>query len=99
MIEEETWDDDPSWREYDPTEGTTKHKCWHRDGIVWLANGDDDYYKESFKSRAELEVFIAKLRACADECWSKIQKENVVYSVYPAKDLPRLTPEIILFDK
>jgi hypothetical protein len=61
-------DPDPIW-EPDPTAGTCKHKCHHRNGIVWLSNGEDDYYEESFKSREELEEFINRLRACADECW------------------------------
>jgi len=90
MTEEEFW-------EPDPTAGTCKHECYHRDGIVWIHNNQDEYYEETFKTPDELEIFITKLRACADECWSKTQKENVVYSVYPAKDLPRLTPEIIIF--
>lgn len=59
---------DEFW-EYDPTAGTCKHKCAHRDGVVWLTNDNDSHYTESFKTRKELEEFIAKLRACADACW------------------------------
>lgn len=59
---------DEFW-EYDPTAGTCKHECSHSDGIVWLTNDNDSHYTESFKTREELEAFIAKLRACADECW------------------------------
>lgn len=55
--------------EYDPTAGTCKHECAHRDGIVWITNDNDSHYTESFKTREELEEFIAKLRACADACW------------------------------
>lgn len=59
---------DEFW-EYDPTASTCKHECSHADGIVWLANDNDSHYTQSFKTREELEAFIAKLQACADECW------------------------------
>ncbi len=55
--------------EYDPTAGTCKHECSRSDGIVWITNDNDSHYTESFKTREELEGFIAKLRACADACW------------------------------
>ena len=56
--------------EIDLTKGTCHHQCWYKDGIVWIANDNDSYYTESFKSLEELEVFITKLRNCADECWN-----------------------------
>lgn len=56
--------------EIDLTKGTCHHQCWHENKIVWIANDDDSYYQESFKTREELEVFITKLRNCADECWN-----------------------------
>lgn len=55
--------------EIDLTKGTCHHQCWHKDGIVWIANDDDSYYQESFKTREELEAFITKLKSCANECW------------------------------
>jgi hypothetical protein len=62
MTEEETWDDDPTWREYDPTEGTTKHKCWHRDGIVWLANDDDDFEDDDVHPYCQQHLYRMMLR-------------------------------------
>jgi hypothetical protein len=67
--------------EYDPTSGTCKHECSYRDSIIWLANDNDSYYTQSFKTRAELEAFISKLRVCADECWpNNRQSEGLTIS-------------------
>ena len=45
------------------------HTAWAEDGKVFLANEEDSYYTEEFRSREELEVFIQQLRATADEAW------------------------------
>ncbi len=34
------------------------HTAWAKDGKVFLANEEDSYYTEEFRSREELEVFI-----------------------------------------
>jgi hypothetical protein len=45
------------------------HAAWAKDGRVFLANEEDSYYTEEFRSREELEAFIQQLRAAADEAW------------------------------
>jgi hypothetical protein len=45
------------------------HTAWAKDGKVFLANEEDSYYTEEFRSREEMEVFIQQLRATADEAW------------------------------
>lgn len=45
------------------------HSAWAEDGVLKMANNDDSYYVETFKSRKELEQFIAYLRHQANEAW------------------------------
>jgi hypothetical protein len=45
------------------------HTSWAEEGKVFLANEEDPYYTEEFRSREELEVFIQQLRATADKAW------------------------------
>jgi hypothetical protein len=47
-----------------------KHSAWPEDGILVMANNDDGYYAETFKSRQELEDFITYLRFKANKVWS-----------------------------
>ena len=37
--------------------------------VVQMANDDDSYYCQTFKTRAEIDSFIAELQKCADEAW------------------------------
>ncbi len=37
--------------------------------VVWMVNDGDPYYEQFFQDRAEVEAFIAKLKAAADEAW------------------------------
>jgi hypothetical protein len=46
-----------------------KHSAWAEDGVLKMANNDDGYYVETFKSHQELEQFIAYLRLQANEAW------------------------------
>jgi hypothetical protein len=39
--------------------------------VVMLSNDDDDSYQQIFRDRNELEMFIADLRAVADEAWGQ----------------------------
>lgn len=45
------------------------HESWVQDSQVFLANEEDGYYSQQFKSWEEIEEFIAKLRATATEAW------------------------------
>jgi len=49
-----------------------RHLCEHENGVLWLFNDDDSYYSEAFESRQALNEFIARLQACADECWPEV---------------------------
>jgi hypothetical protein len=49
--------------------GFTHHTPWVEDGKVFLCNDEDGEYLEEFSTREELEAFIGKLRAKADEVW------------------------------
>ncbi len=46
-----------------------KHSAWVQDGAVKMANNDDPHYVEVFKTREEIECFIAYLLLKADEAW------------------------------
>ena len=46
-----------------------KHSVWVQDGVVKMANNDDPHYVEVFKTREEVELFIAYLLSKADEAW------------------------------
>ena len=46
-----------------------KHSAWVQDGVVKIANNDDPHYVEVFKTREEIECFIAYLLLKADEAW------------------------------
>ncbi len=46
-----------------------KHSAWVKDGVVEMANNDDPYYTEVFRSRKEVERFVAYLLSKADEAW------------------------------
>ena len=46
-----------------------KHSAWVQDGVVKMANNDDGYYMEVFKTRKEVEHFVAYLLSKADEAW------------------------------
>ena len=37
--------------------------------VVQMANDDDGWYCQTFKTRAEVDAFIAELQKCADEAW------------------------------
>jgi hypothetical protein len=37
--------------------------------MVSMANNDDTWYCQHFRSRAELEEFVGRLKAAADEAW------------------------------
>ena len=39
--------------------------------VVILTNDEDSYYCQTFKTREELDVFIAELVAAADSAWPK----------------------------
>ena len=39
--------------------------------VVRLSNDDDPYYVQTFRTRNELEEFIAELRKDADEAWGE----------------------------
>lgn len=39
--------------------------------VVWLANDGDPYYTQYFKDHNEVEEFVTKLRAAADEAFGK----------------------------
>lgn len=39
--------------------------------VVRLANDDDGFYVQTFKTREQLEAFITHLRQVADEAWGK----------------------------
>jgi hypothetical protein len=47
-----------------------KHSAWVQDGVVKMANNDDPHYVETFKTREEVECFIAYLLLKADEAWA-----------------------------
>jgi hypothetical protein len=46
-----------------------KHSAWVADGVVKMSNNDDGYYTEVFKTREEVERFVAYLLLKADEAW------------------------------
>jgi hypothetical protein len=48
-----------------------KHSAWVQDGVVQMANNNDPYYTKAFKSREEVECFVAYLLQKADEAWPK----------------------------
>jgi hypothetical protein len=47
----------------------TPHTPWTKEGKVFLSNDEDSFYTQEFQSREELDIFIEKLRAVADEAW------------------------------
>jgi hypothetical protein len=55
---------------------SAEHEAWVDRGgelaVVKLANIDDGYYVQVFRTRAELEEFIAGLRAVVDEAWPEL---------------------------
>lgn len=61
-VERKTWIATPENREG----GWEEHRP-----LVALANVEDSYYCQFFGSREEVERFIEKLRAAADEAWPK----------------------------
>ena len=44
--------------------------------VVGMANDDDGFYVQWFQNRAEVEEFISKLRATADEAWGSAGESN-----------------------
>jgi hypothetical protein len=50
----------------------TPHTPWAKDGKVFLSNDEDSFYTQEFQSREELDIFIEKLRAVADEAWPNL---------------------------
>ena len=38
---------------------------------VQIANDEDGWYVQAFRTRRELEAFIAELRDCANDAWPK----------------------------
>jgi len=39
--------------------------------VVCMENGDDPYYQQFFRNRAEVEAFISSLNTAADEAWPR----------------------------
>lgn len=59
-----------AWVQRDITfRGEVVHKL--ETPVVRLANDDDSYYVQTFRSRDELDRFIVGLRYAADEAWGK----------------------------
>jgi hypothetical protein len=50
---------------------STKHDAWAENGTVMLANEEDGYYGQIFRSRDELNTFIGELHGAADEAWGR----------------------------
>lgn len=50
---------------------SSKHDVWAKDGTVRLANEEDGYYEQIFRSREELNTFIQGLHSAADEAWGR----------------------------
>ena len=48
-----------------------KHSAWVQDGVVQMSNNNDPYYTKAFKSRKEVERFVAYLLQKSDEAWPK----------------------------
>jgi hypothetical protein len=46
-----------------------KHSAWVQDGVVKMANNEDPHYVEVFRTREEVERFIAYLLLKANEAW------------------------------
>ena len=45
------------------------HEAWVKDGFVHLANDDDSYYEQIFKTPEELHDFIRHLIETGIEAW------------------------------
>lgn len=66
--------DTPRKPDSQPAPGGVSHEVWvDRPGeitaAVAMANDDDGHYVQYFRSRHEVEEFIARLNAVADEAW------------------------------
>ena len=52
-------------------ESLCQHNVWVENGKVRMANDDDSWYVQEFKTPAGVDVFIALLAAMRDECFAK----------------------------
>ena len=45
--------------------------------VVEISNDDDGHYVQAFRSRAELDAFVSRILAVADEAWPASKTPNV----------------------
>ena len=70
-----------------------KHSAWVEDGVVKLANNDDGYYTETFKTRDEVELFVGYLLEKANEAWPDSSESNITFKTSQTEEVIRLDKE------